>query len=362
MKKILPTLEYFLVVVACNVLLIFSFSCNLLTGPHHGGGSDSTSHTFIWAIDSIGTQPSVLYNVWGTDINNVYAVGIVILSYSPYAYTAIMRWDGTKWSSSNYLDGVLFGIYGFGTDDFWVVGEVPVYNDNYALISHWDGKSWTTWKLQQYALLQSVWGTSSSNLYAVGWGGLILKYDGTTWTQEQSGTTMNLHSVWGLDDSHIYAAGNQDSTGEGVLLESDGISWKTVAKGGNESDTTLYGGFHGVWSNTLSKIYVVGDLCYEGTPGNWRLSNIPNNAPTENFYYLAEMLAVRGNSSANNVFICGSHDLIIHWNANSWHIYNQFFDKSKQSNLNGIWIKDNSVFIVGYENGENQAIAYRGTQ
>jgi len=364
MKEKLLMTKYFLLTVTVFILSLTSTTCHSPSGP--GNGADTTSHAFSWTADTIGIYSSDLYGVWGSDINNVYAVGIVILSYSPYTYTAMMHWDGKQWLSSNYLDGELHGIFGFSPNDFWVVGQVPVDNSGYALISHWDGKVWTTWKLQQYPVLLSLWGTSSSNMYAVGWDGLILKYDGTAWTQQQSGTTMNLRSVWGLDDSHIYAAGNQDSTGEGVLLQSDGKSWKTITKGLTESgisvdSATLYGGFYSVWCNTPSKLHLVGALSYEGTPGNWSLSAIPNNAPIENFYYLAWMNAVRG-SASNNIFICGDRDLIIHWNGKSWYIYNQFFNKSKQSGLNGIWISNNHVFIAGYENSENQAIVYRGAQ
>ena len=105
-------------------MLFTSTTCHKPTEP--GNGSDTTSHAFVWTADTIGIYFSSLRDVWGTDINNVYAVGLVILSDSPYTYTAIMHWDGTKWSSSNYLEGSLYGIYGFNANDIWVVGEVPV--------------------------------------------------------------------------------------------------------------------------------------------------------------------------------------------------------------------------------------------
>ncbi len=346
------------------VILFSLIGVDCKKGPPDGPplGPDTTSHAFTWTADTIGIYPSYLHGVWGTDINNVYAVGFMVLSNPPsYSYTAIMHWDGVKWSSSNYLEGYLEGIYGFGANDIWSVGSWWVDNNAYALITHWDGKTWTSWKLQQYDQLFAIWGTSSSNLYAVGWAGLILHYDGNTWTQQQSGTELNLRSVWGIDNLHIFAAGQDEGTGEGVLLQLDATGWKTIVRGGiNADSTTLYGEFWSVWGNSISKLFLVGALSYEGTQGNWTLSDIPYNSPGQNLIGLTRMNTVYGNTS-NNVFICGDRDLIIHWNGSSWHIYNQFFDKTKQSSLQGIWIKDKTVFISGDENNHSQAIIYRGT-
>ena len=60
---------------------------------------------------------------------------------------------------------------------------------------------------QTTASLDAVWGTSSSDVYAVGWEGTILHYDGTEWSAMPSGTTAHLHDVWGMSSSDFYAVG-----------------------------------------------------------------------------------------------------------------------------------------------------------
>ncbi|MBN2284605.1 MAG: WD40 repeat domain-containing protein, partial [Deltaproteobacteria bacterium] len=45
--------------------------------------------------------------------------------------------------------------------------------------------------------LVSVWGTSGSDVFAVGYGGTILRYDGSAWSPMTSGTTQTLWGVWG---------------------------------------------------------------------------------------------------------------------------------------------------------------------
>ena len=295
--------------------------------------SATTSHNLTWHTDTLGIYPSDLRDVWGTDENNVYAVGFIEYSYSPYKYTAIIHWDGEKWSSMDYLEGYLNSIYGFSKNDIWAVGYWQVDYTQYSLITHWDGNKWTTWKLQQFGRLDGVWGTSSSNIYAVGARGLMLRYDGNTWKKEQSNTQIDLWDIFGLSNNQVYAAGYQDSSGSGILLQYDGNLWKTVAKGETIPDSTmLYGAFSSNWDNSSDKLYLVGSLSYEGTPGNWKLSDIPYNTPGDNIVGLARMNRVRGNNN-NNIFICGYYDLIVHWNGISWFIYNQFFDKTKQSSL-----------------------------
>jgi hypothetical protein len=348
-------------VLAFMLLALLNVNCKKENSVSVNPEADTTSHNFTWQVDTIGVWQCFLENIWGTDINNVYAVGFVNFSLNPYIATNIIHWDGVSWKRIDYLEGTLCGIYGFGENDIWAVGFYSVDMNAYSLIAHWDGKTWTTWKFSQYNQLLAIWGSSSTNLFAVGWNGVILHYDGNTWTKQNSGTNFALRDIWGFDRKHIYAVGDHESTGEGVVLQYDGLSWQTIVKGGiNPDSTTLYGGFVSAWGYSADKLYLVDALCYEGKAGNWKLSNIPYNAPIENMTGLSMMNCVRG-TATNNVFICGDRELIIHWNGSSWHIYNQFYSKANQSSLRKIWMKDKSVFIIGY-NGATQALIYRGTQ
>lgn len=353
--------KYSLIIIVLVVINITSCKINPLSSPTNNL-PDTTSHNYSWQIDTIGIYPSNIDGVWGTDRNNVYAVGLIFYSYSPYTFTGITHWDGEKWNSMDYHEGYLHDIYGFGSNDIWAVGHWQVDYNQYALITHWNGSTWATWKLQQYPGLYGIWGSSSSNIYAVGTGGIIIHYDGSSWVKQSSGTSMDLVDICGIDTNNIYICGFATSTASGILLNYTGNTWNTVTMGGVTNDSLkLFGEFESLWRNSKKNLYLVGSLSYEGLPGNWKMSDIPNNSPGPNLTGLASMECVRG-SEDNNVFICGSRDLIIHWNGRSWNIYNQFFDKSKQSSLHGIWTKDKNVFIVGYENGLSQAIVYRGNQ
>ena len=46
--------------------------------------------------------------------------------------------------------------------------------------------------------MRGVWGSSSSNVFAVGDGGVIMHYDGTDWTDMDTPLqNINVHAVWG---------------------------------------------------------------------------------------------------------------------------------------------------------------------
>ena len=55
--------------------------------------------------------------------------------------------------------------------------------------------------------LRDVWGTSTTDVYAVGDSGTILHYDGATWNSMTSGTSLLLFGVWGMSSSDFVAVG-----------------------------------------------------------------------------------------------------------------------------------------------------------
>ena len=55
--------------------------------------------------------------------------------------------------------------------------------------------------------LSGVWGSSGSDVFAVGVGGTILHYNGGVWTTMTSGVTNSLFGVWGSSGSDVFAVG-----------------------------------------------------------------------------------------------------------------------------------------------------------
>ncbi len=122
----------------------------------------ATSHDFTWRIDTLGMPGDYLYDVWGYDTNNVWAVGAVHLEEG---VTAIIKWDGEKWNYFPWPPATMVGIYGFDENSIFSVGGFG----SYGYASVWDGEQWhnsdflhefpngdTVWALN------AVWGGSET--------------------------------------------------------------------------------------------------------------------------------------------------------------------------------------------------------
>jgi hypothetical protein len=95
-----------------------------------------------------------------------------------------------------------------------------------------------------------VWGSSGSDVFAVGWDGTILHYNGTAWSAMSSGTTYPLEGVWGSSGNDVFAVGGPWE-GPGIILHYDGVAWSEMSSGTTKS-------LYGVWGSSGSDVFAVG--------------------------------------------------------------------------------------------------------
>jgi hypothetical protein len=107
--------------------------------------------------------------------------------------------------------------------------------------------------------LNGLWGSSASDLYAVGAGGAILHSRGDgQWSAQSSGTTMTLSAVWGSSAQDLYVVGAQTvlrSTGDG--------QWHSETAPGNA--------YEAVWGSGAGDVYIAGILgiAHSTGDGSW---------------------------------------------------------------------------------------------
>ncbi len=102
--------------------------------------------------------------------------------------------------------------------------------------------------LPQGNRLNGVWGNSSSNVFAVGEGGTILRYNGSRWDNiTTTGTSENLYGVWGSSASDVFAVGWQ-----GTIIRYNGSIWSPMTSGASNY-------LNGVWGSSASDVFAVGD-------------------------------------------------------------------------------------------------------
>jgi len=240
--------------------------------------------TAMW-IPAVGN----LNAVWGSGPTDVYVAGDkgTILHYNGRKPTASPWWT----AMTSGITSDLHGVWGSSRDDVFVAGENGI-------MLHYKGKQWdsvwinsgnsmyTVWGSADYSVgaagksgsyvksardslpmlwkpahsgtsstLRGLWGSSPTNIIAVGDGGAIRRYNGKAWTAMTSGPK-DMRGVWGSSASDIFAVGVH-----GTILHYNGKAWQMMS---SKTISTL----HGVWGSGPTDVYAVGEngtiLHYDG--------------------------------------------------------------------------------------------------
>ena len=215
------------------------------------GGSLLRFNGIAWSPMDSGTIEN-LRGVWSNGPDFAVAVG---------DQGTLRMFDGESWVSGESKATVdLYAVFGFGSDDVYAVGDEGT-------ILHWNGEVWiqqisniTTdlrcvfgptpgavfaggeqarvlrrtngvWVSSNSAAssvtIQGVWGTSSTNMIAVGSGGTLSRWDGTGWTAMVSNDIQerDLHGIWGASADNIVAVGDKGTV---LRYEDDSDDWEVV--------------------------------------------------------------------------------------------------------------------------------------
>ncbi|MFN7561975.1 MAG: Calx-beta domain-containing protein [Prosthecobacter sp.] len=176
----------------------------------------------------------------------------------------------------------------------------------------------TAWAAQNSGItthLRGLWISGSSNLWAVGDSGRILKGDGSTWAAQNSGTTNALRGIWGSSTTSLWAVGDSGT----IRRSTDGTSWAAQTSG---TTTRL----RGIWGSSATSLWVVGDsgLIRRSTDGTaW---SAQTSGTTSALY------AVWG-TDASNVWAVGDGGTILKWNGTAWSAQTS----GTTASLRGIW-------------------------
>jgi hypothetical protein len=116
----------------------------------------------------------------------------------------ILHYDGSEWQEVQPVAAnvAYSGVWASAPADVFVVGTT----DDRGIILHFDGSSWSEMPSPPTGPLLDVWGTSASDVYAVG-AGTLLHFDGGSWT-ESLAATQRLGGVWGSSPTEVFAAGS----------------------------------------------------------------------------------------------------------------------------------------------------------
>jgi alpha-tubulin suppressor-like RCC1 family protein/protocatechuate 3,4-dioxygenase beta subunit len=258
--------------------------------------------------------------VWGSSADNVFIGG-----GSSDNRHQIYQYNGVNWISL-VSDNTLLtlrrmwgasdsGIYTLGWDGApsWISSAVYYYDGNQlnTIFSGSWSKDTGTGRTYGYTL-NSIWGTSSDNIYVVGGKGTIMHYNGSGWTRmpnplnpdaEVKYTDMNSYAdIWGTSANNIYAL----SYDGGRVHRYNGTSWNEMSNQPSFGSFDIYRYANCIWGTSSSNLYIghsKGVISYDGT--EWRLSLQGPN-----------IRRIWG-TSPSNIYAAGS-DGLYHFNGSSW--------------------------------------------
>jgi hypothetical protein len=101
--------------------------------------------------------------------------------------------------------------------------------------------------------LFAIWGTSTTQVWAVGQAGTIVANSGTaTWTAQASGTTNDLRWLWGEPAPAGYTGDAYAVGDNGTILHYNGTQWTPMWSGLTSTLRTVYG-------TSATNVYIGGD-------------------------------------------------------------------------------------------------------
>lgn len=205
--------------------------------------------------------------------------------------------------------------------------------------------------------LAGIWGTSATNVFAVGAGGVILHFDGSTWRAMDSGTTSALTAVWGPSEANVYAVG-ADLT----ILSYDGVSWSKMPVTHPFTRT-----FNAIWGTSPSDLWAVGTgylrMHYDGK--SW----------TGSTNVLTDWLASVWGYGAGNLLAVGNFGATYRYENGQW-IEGEAFSApgtvdntyvgALYTDLRAVWSPDGAnVFLAGdydengFADGDNSGAVFK---
>ncbi|MCJ7554568.1 MAG: hypothetical protein MUO34_11865 [Ignavibacteriaceae bacterium] len=289
-----------------------------------------TTHNYTWTEYTIGEWQSALYDVWGTDENNVYAVGSLEINGTHYS---VLHYNGFSWVPITDTVGGT-SIYGFSSTDIWIIGG-GVYHYNGTSWERKDGKRIGNQIIPLDTVLfnnspyTSIWGTSSSNLYLGNQWGKIIHWDG------QKAEVLIDFDIWITD---IYG-----TTGTNIWLTAEGENEIVIARfnGITFERLNYYPPYrfpmNTVYSLNSKEIYVGGDGVFRKEENNWITEDVDKNK--------GAVYKIRGTNS-NNIFAVGAYSVVHHFNGIDWKFYDELYTPAGGINQS-VFNTGNKVFIVG---------------
>lgn len=190
--------------------------------------------------------------------------------------------------------------------------------------------------------LNAMWGSDSTDVWAVGVGGTTAHWDGSRWMLfDDEAVADDLYAMWGFKPAAGGMATDVWAGGDGgkiIRWNSASSTWKT------EFADTNIGTIYGLWGISQSDMWAVtinGDTLRRDATGKW--TSVAN--PAKPMTGSANRLFSVWGLASNDVWATGQNGIIIHWDGTKWSLSDS---KLSTEAVRGIWgATANNIWAVG---------------
>jgi hypothetical protein len=252
-----------------------------------------------------------LWGIWGSGPADVWVAGYRASTLAG----VLLHWNGHGWSlDAGVARPPMTAVWGSTATDVWAMGDQGT-------ILHSDGSAWLATRSDTSATCNGIWGSGPGDVWAIEAPGSLRHWNGATWstTVLASGS---LRALWGSGPGDVFVVGDDG------IVHWDGSAWATM--------TGVAHPLLGVWGSSAENVWAVGGagtiMHFDGT--QWLPS--PSGTPFS-------LVGVWG-SGPTDVWAVGTVGTILHWNGTAW----RAFPSGTTQGLSAVWgSSPNDVWAIG---------------
>jgi hypothetical protein len=268
-------------------------------------------------VESFSSRSAEVLHLWGTSDNDVWTVGDAVF----------LHFDGTAWTQfESTVPGGIESIAGSSSSDVWAVGA------QMAMV-HWDGTRWSRPEsegISQWYSPVALSGTGVNDVWAGG-SQYLQHWNGSAWGHLPILAiqhSMQVRKIWADGAGSVWVV-----PGSGAPIRWDGKQWSTF----NMQTSSV-----AIWGRAHNDAWTVGSAIVPASSGNpssaishwngtsWQAAVLPASMS-------AISLSDVWGSGPNDVYAVGATSnkgQIIHWDGASW---TAVFDATRGQLFKSIW-------------------------
>ena len=282
----------------------FTFQVYVTTQlPDEGG-------VLLWTPSTVAQAGATenINSIWGASASDIWISGIA-------GANVLQHWNGSSWSSYAGAESVdMVALWGSASSDVYAVGSTKT--------QRWNGTSWSDVTTSASGALLAIWGSSATDVYACGKTGTLVHSTGGSFTNVASNPlgTEDCAAIWGSSSSDVYI-------GEANVYHWNGTSWSTVSAG--------ISGVRAIWGTSPSDVWIGGTggnvVHWNGT--SWSAPILVGNTDVGGIW----------GTSTSDVYLVNRAGSIWHFNGTNWVRY-----RNPADSYVGVWGSSRTdVWVVG---------------